>query len=58
MASPAELVEVLMIFNITSYATAIPTLLMWIYVLVRILIQKARAEFFALIVICVLMITA
>jgi hypothetical protein len=58
MASPAELVEVLMIFNITNYATAIPTLLMWIYVLVRILIQKARAKFFALIVICVLMITA
>ena len=58
MASAAELVEVLMILNITSYATAIPTLLMWIYVLVRILIQKARAKVFALIVICVLMITA
>ena len=46
----------IMHLNIASYATTIPTLPLWIYVLVRMLIQKARAKFFALIVICVLMI--
>ncbi len=43
--------------NIASYATTIPTLLMWIFVFLRMLIQKEKAKFFALIVICVLMIT-
>jgi hypothetical protein len=58
MASASELVKVVMTINITSYATTIPTLLLWIYVLLRILIQKASAKFFALILICVLMIAA
>ena len=44
--------------NIASYATTIPTLLLWIVVLVRMLIQKAKAKFFALIIICVLMIVS
>ena len=43
--------------NIASYATTIPTLIMWIFVFLRMLIQKAKAKFFALIVICILMIT-
>jgi hypothetical protein len=56
MPDSAEYAKVLLHLNIASYATTIPTLILWIFVLVRILIQKARAKFFALIVICVLMI--
>ncbi len=44
--------------NIASYATTIPTLLLWIVILIRMLIQKAKAKFFALIVICILMIVS
>ena len=44
--------------NIANYATNIPGILVWIVVLVRMLIQKATAKFFALIVICVLMIVS
>ena len=42
--------------NVASYDTTIPTLILWIFVLVKMLIQKARAKLFALIVICVAMI--
>ena len=56
MPASAEYVKMELHLNIASYVTTIPTLILWIFVLVRMLIQKARAKFFALIVICVLMI--
>ena len=56
MQASAEYVKAMMMLNIVSYATTIPTLILWIFMLVRMLIKKARAKFFTLIVICVLMI--
>jgi len=44
--------------NIASYATTVPTLILWIYVFVRIMRSKNRAKFFGLIVICSLMIAS
>ncbi len=58
MPASAEFVKVELHINIASYATTIPTLILWIFVLLRMLIQKARAKFFALIVICVLIIVS
>lgn len=42
--------------NITSYITIIPTLLLFIYVFVRIMMQDGREKFLNLAVVCVLMI--
>ena len=53
-----EEIETLFHFDIASIATAIRNLILWIYVLFRMLISKARAMFIVLIVICVFMIIA
>jgi hypothetical protein len=44
--------------DIASLCTAIPTLIQWIVLLRRMLIQKDRSKFFALIVIAILMIVS
>jgi len=54
--SDEEVIEAAKEINIASYATTVPNLVLWIWVFARIMRQKDRARFFALIVICVLMI--
>jgi hypothetical protein len=58
MPVTAEEVEAYKNINIANYPTTIPTLLLWIFVLLRMLFKKAKAKFFALIIICLLMIVS
>jgi len=51
-----EAIEVYEEINIASYATTVPTLVLWIWEFTKIMRKKDRAKFFGLIVICVLMI--
>jgi len=58
MSLPEEAIEIYQVINIASYATTIPTLILWIWELVRIMRQKERSNFTGLIVIGVLMISS
>ena len=58
MTAPEDWVKVSKILNITSYITIIPTLLLFIYVFVRIMMQDGREKFLNLAVVCVLMIVS
>jgi hypothetical protein len=53
-----EVIEAYKEINIASYITNVTTLVLWIWVFVRILRQQDRSKFFGLIVICVLMIVS
>jgi hypothetical protein len=56
MSVTAEEVEMWKNLDIASLCTTIPTLIQWIVLLRRMLIQKNRSTFFALIVIAIMMI--
>ena len=57
MATIEEFIEVERDLNIASYTTVVPTLILWIWVFVRMQQRKKeRSKFFVLTVICVLMI--
>jgi len=56
MSTPAEIVKTWYDINITSYTTTVPTSALWTGVFVRILLQKDKAKFLPLIIICALMI--
>ena len=57
MATIEEFIEVERDLNIASYTTMVPTLILWIWVFVRMQQRKKeRSKFFVLTVICVLMI--
>ena len=58
MSATAEEVEVYKEINIASLTTNSTNLALWIWVFLRILRQQDRSKFFALIVICVLMIVS
>jgi len=58
MPATAEEDKALLDINIACFVTCFLNVLLWMYVLVKMLIRKATAKFFALIIICVLMITA
>ncbi len=58
MPATAEKVEMWMDLDIASLCTTIPTLIQWIILLRRMLIQKDRSELFALIFIAILMIVS
>ena len=56
MTDTAEMVKVYRQLEIASYALTVPTLALWICLLIRMLILRDREKFSALIVICILMI--
>ncbi len=58
MPSTAEAVKVYKDLDIACLCTVIPTLIQWIVLLRRMLIQKDRSKLFALIIIAVLMIVS
>ncbi len=58
MPSTAEYVEALKHINIASYALFVPTLILWIGLLLRMLISKDKEIFYGLIVISICMIVA
>ena len=53
-----EDVKVALDLKVTCYVTTVPTLALWTGVFVRIMIQKDKDKFFALIIICVLMLVS
>ena len=56
MPVTTEDIQVFKTLNTTSYATIVPTLILWIGVFVRMLIQKDKSKFLILIIISILMI--
>jgi energy-coupling factor transporter transmembrane protein EcfT len=56
--TPDPYVEVCKKINKTSYAVFVPTLILWIFVFLRMMVQKEKAKFTPLIIISVLMIVA
>lgn len=57
-STSAEDVKVAYDLKVTCYATTVPTLALWTGVFFRIMIQKDKDKFFALIIICVLMLVS
>jgi len=53
-----EEVKVAYDLKVTCYVTTVPTLVLWTGVFFRIMIQKDKEKFFALIIICVLMLVS
>jgi len=53
-----EVIEVYKEINIASYIAYVPTLILWVWVFTRIMRQRDRAKFFALTIICLLMIVS
>ncbi len=58
MPTPAEVLKAFKHINTASYAFYVPTLALWICILVRMLISKDREKFYGLIVISILMIVS
>jgi hypothetical protein len=58
MPPTAEEVEMYRNLDIASLCTTIPTLIQWIVLLRRMMTQKDRSKFFALVVIAILMIVS
>ena len=55
---PSSAVLVAKNVNIASYVTTLPTLLLWMYIFVRMMVQKATAKFYGLLLIAALMIVS
>ena len=53
-----EDVKVALDLKVTCYVTFVPTIVLWTGVFLRIMIQKDKDKFFALIIICVLMLVS